>query len=257
MIKFFRLSRFRFLNQKKMYRYLLYAAGEIVLVIVGILLALQINTWNENRKLANREIYVLEKLLDEFRSDSTRLDRYIFLTDMKVERGKRIKEMINGDIEVDSSFLNIHAFFNGRVLIFEGYTPTFDELISTGNLNILRNQELVDKIKKLNNDIRSSNNFIYQEAMRRKEAYNQHLYRYFEAETMTFLWEGAGEVNDDELNRFESDINGFMRDPETLYHINVQVGTDKEMHWRYKERTMMTLNDILSMLISEINLKTK
>ncbi len=47
MIKFFRHIRKRLLTENKFSKYLLYAIGEIVLVVIGILIALQINNWNE------------------------------------------------------------------------------------------------------------------------------------------------------------------------------------------------------------------
>ena len=50
MIKFFRKIRYNLMEQNKTGKYLKYAVGEIVLVVVGILIALQINTWNETKK---------------------------------------------------------------------------------------------------------------------------------------------------------------------------------------------------------------
>ncbi|WP_273277430.1 DUF6090 family protein [Maribacter polysiphoniae] len=50
MIKFFRRIRQQVLTENKFSKYLLYAIGEIVLVVIGILIALQINNWNEIRK---------------------------------------------------------------------------------------------------------------------------------------------------------------------------------------------------------------
>ena len=50
MIKFFRRIRQRLLSENKFSKYLLYAIGEIVLVVIGILIALQINNWNEDKK---------------------------------------------------------------------------------------------------------------------------------------------------------------------------------------------------------------
>ena len=54
MIKFFRKIRQKLLSENKFSKYLLYAVGEIVLVVIGILIALQINNWNENRKTDNK-----------------------------------------------------------------------------------------------------------------------------------------------------------------------------------------------------------
>ena len=50
MIKFFRKIRQQLLTENKFSKYLIYAIGEIVLVVIGILIALQINNWNENQK---------------------------------------------------------------------------------------------------------------------------------------------------------------------------------------------------------------
>ncbi len=65
MIKFFRRIRYNLMEQNKTGRYLKYAVGEIILVVIGILIALQINNWNEERK-ANIE---LVKVLSEVRSN--------------------------------------------------------------------------------------------------------------------------------------------------------------------------------------------
>ncbi len=53
------------LSENKFSKYLLYAIGEIVLVVIGILIALQINNWNEDRKIQKNEITILEQLNDD------------------------------------------------------------------------------------------------------------------------------------------------------------------------------------------------
>ena len=70
MIKFFRRIRQRLLSENKFSRYLLYAIGEIILVVIGILIALQINNWNENRKERLHEKEALGKFLQDLESDS-------------------------------------------------------------------------------------------------------------------------------------------------------------------------------------------
>jgi len=59
MIKFFRKIRQNLLIENKTGKYLKYAFGEIVLVVIGILIALSINNWNEGRKLRNQEFKIL------------------------------------------------------------------------------------------------------------------------------------------------------------------------------------------------------
>ena len=65
MIKFFRHIRKSLLMENKTGKYFKYAIGEIVLVIIGILIALQINNWNENRKAEEKELKLLIELKDD------------------------------------------------------------------------------------------------------------------------------------------------------------------------------------------------
>ena len=62
MIKFFRQIRFKLMETGKTSRYFKYAIGEIILVVIGILIALQINNWNENRKEQAKERTYLNNL---------------------------------------------------------------------------------------------------------------------------------------------------------------------------------------------------
>lgn len=62
MIKLFRKIRQKLLTENKFSKYLLYAIGEIILVVIGILIAIQINNWNETNKLHRRELTLLSEL---------------------------------------------------------------------------------------------------------------------------------------------------------------------------------------------------
>jgi hypothetical protein len=53
------------MSENKFTKYLFYAIGEIVLVVIGILIALQVNNWNENRKMINKKNEILESLQEE------------------------------------------------------------------------------------------------------------------------------------------------------------------------------------------------
>jgi hypothetical protein len=70
MISFFRKIRQKLLSQNRVTRYLVYAIGEIALVVIGILIALQINNWNEARKARINERTVLKNLVQDLRADS-------------------------------------------------------------------------------------------------------------------------------------------------------------------------------------------
>lgn len=80
MIKFFRKIRQNLLSEGKTGKYFKYAIGEIVLVVIGILLALQINNWNEDRKQDIEQKALLKKfsqdLLEDYSSYETNMQEY-------------------------------------------------------------------------------------------------------------------------------------------------------------------------------------
>lgn len=70
MIKFFRKIRYDLMTRNKTSRYFKYAIGEIILVVVGILIALQINNWNQIRLLKKDEILLVKQLLQDTKADA-------------------------------------------------------------------------------------------------------------------------------------------------------------------------------------------
>ena len=74
MIKFFRHIRRNLMETGKTGKYFKYAIGEIVLVMIGILLALQVSEWNSNRKRQQQEAQILKDLHEEFVENKIQLD---------------------------------------------------------------------------------------------------------------------------------------------------------------------------------------
>jgi len=76
MIKFFRLIRKKLFTENKFRKYLIYAIGEIVLVVFGILIAIQINEWNRDRKLYQEELESYQLTIADLKRDSTVFEIY-------------------------------------------------------------------------------------------------------------------------------------------------------------------------------------
>ncbi|WP_051957594.1 DUF6090 family protein [Altibacter lentus] len=85
MIKFFRKIRHRFLSENKFSKYLLYAIGEIILVVIGILIALQINNWNQDRLQDQVLININRIIVEDLKNDIADIDLIL--------RTKREKEV--------------------------------------------------------------------------------------------------------------------------------------------------------------------
>jgi hypothetical protein len=147
MIKFFRHIRRRLLSENKISRYLIYAIGEILLVVIGILIALQINNWNENLKKEKLELSVLKELKSNLLADLKD-----FQSDMKVYEAATkssdvIIDFIDGEIDYHDS-LNI---LFGKIPVQGVFTPNkaaYDNLKVSG-LRLISNDSLRAAISNL------------------------------------------------------------------------------------------------------------
>lgn len=91
MIKFFRQIRKRLINQSRVRKYLLYAIGEIILVVIGILIALQVNNLNEKSKRADLEQKILKELLIDLSIAKSDLENDIKINKEIVEVAEKLK----------------------------------------------------------------------------------------------------------------------------------------------------------------------
>ncbi|UWX54383.1 DUF6090 family protein [Maribacter litopenaei] len=95
MIKFFRKTRQKLLAEKKLGRYPAYAIGEIVLVVIGILIALAINNKNQrNIDYQNEKTYLLG-LKEEFNTNKYKLTELMAVNKANIEATREILELIN------------------------------------------------------------------------------------------------------------------------------------------------------------------
>ncbi len=130
MIKFFRHIRKSLLNEGKTGKYFTYAIGEIILVVIGILIALQINNWNENRKDDIFENEILTQLRANLIKDKLALENNI--TNAQ-SAGASIDKILAEDIsqKVNDSI----KYWLGDVVRFDRYralTNAYEVLKSQG-----------------------------------------------------------------------------------------------------------------------------
>ncbi|WP_190808324.1 DUF6090 family protein [Flagellimonas sp. S3867] len=91
MINFFRKIRKRLLSENRISKYLLYAFGEIILVVIGILIALQINNWNQNQLDRNFEKTMLKEVRSALTSD---LEVYEIMQERASMKQEGIQELL-------------------------------------------------------------------------------------------------------------------------------------------------------------------
>ena len=147
MIKLFRKIRQTLLSEGKTGKYLKYAIGEIVLVVIGILIALSINNWNENRKRQNEELFLLldiKKNLETMQIDFTA--DTIYNTNCIVQYSRLENYMAKDlpySIELDSIF-GILTFWRSPYITATAYNS-----LQNKGLDLIKNEVLKNNIIKL------------------------------------------------------------------------------------------------------------
>ena len=144
MIKFFRRIRRNLIGEGNLKRYLLYAIGEILLVMIGILLALQVNNWNQNRNNKERELILVKSLDKEFAINAEYIHGRIDYLTLHVEKkGKRLIKLTGpspDNIEIDSlSLLLLNAIYQAP------YAPIiakYQDIMSSDDNNLISNNTL-------------------------------------------------------------------------------------------------------------------
>lgn len=255
MLRFFRTFRQRLLSENRLGKYLLYALGEILLVVIGILIALQVNNWNETRKDRTRELEYLKSLTEEFRRDSLSLAQVGSLTGSKVEQGEALLQIVSTQGPfADSVEFVYHAFLVGRGGSFKPYIPSYQKLLSSGDVNTIQNGEITSLIARYLDRIEEFESFIYGEGEHRRMVYNDFLHQYFSALIMPEIWNrGPGNyMTLADLSILGADISGFRQDPLSAYHIQNVTAVNAELHFLFQQSMDRYVVKILTLLREEL-----
>ena len=150
MIKFFRHIRKSLISENKMGKYFKYAIGEIILVVIGILIALSINNWNENRKERLQEQELLLQLQSEFQSNLDQLDEKNNLRNQMISASLKLLHYIDQPEKRHSDSII-------KYLAHTGTAPTFDPIVndinSSGRIQLLKNNKLKEKLARWTSEV--------------------------------------------------------------------------------------------------------
>ncbi|MFH6768276.1 DUF6090 family protein [Gaetbulibacter aquiaggeris] len=172
MIKLFRNIRQNLLNEGKTSKYFKYAIGEIVLVVIGILIALQINNWNSNRIQKQKEsIYVANIKRDLKEQLTTIKSQMAYETNInKIATPMISYYKAHQGFKIDSVFTANIGSLTGRKTFVKN-SPTYTELISSGNIDIISDNIIKDDIIKYYQELErielviNKNNNLYTDAV--------------------------------------------------------------------------------------------
>ena len=137
MLTFLRKIRRSLIESGSTQKYLLYAIGEIALVVIGILIALQINNWNEDSKNEKMSAVYIQNLISDVVKDTMRINSYLKNSaEMEIERNNYYNYLKKGNItpqQLQDSLARMKIFKK----LFDPSKSTYQDLLSTGNLSQL------------------------------------------------------------------------------------------------------------------------
>lgn len=149
MIKIFRNFRKNLLNEGKTSKYFKYAIGEIVLVVVGILIALQINNWNENRKAQALELSSMKEIIENINYDILRCDRNIKTNTILVKGLDSLRTAIHNTFDGKDETVEIYYFTLKYVTDYSRAVlnrTAYEELTNSGAIKGIANRTLVRQL---------------------------------------------------------------------------------------------------------------
>jgi len=155
MIKFFRKIRQNLLSEGKTRKYLQYAIGEIVLVMIGILLALQVNNWNQKRIDQNKEDTILKALKTEFEENSMRYHETIKEQEKVLQLCHSLVECLERkDLNFKRDSIGFYIS-KGALNYFraEPLMGTYQSLYSSGDINLIQNELLKSLLASFSSEI--------------------------------------------------------------------------------------------------------
>jgi len=252
MIKFFRKIRYDLMEKNKTGKYLKYAIGEIVLVVIGILIALSINNWNSKRIENTEEQNVLINLKKDFQLNKENLESVLsdnekyLKSDLEILNFGRAKSSIKTEAEFNILLNDLTALSE-----FFPTNNSLDNLQNSSSISLIKSQELMNKLSSWK---------PYVESLKDKENSTLEL----ESSGVDFVIKNGSWLNVDEtsnfkvLNKYTLPKSRFEVDNRTLLNIiefeNIveNLIVQKNELIKTEEKTLVLVKEILDLIEKEI-----
>lgn len=143
MLRFLSKIRRSYSGQGQFRKYLLYAIGEILLLVIGIIIALQVNNWNESRKLNRKAGDVINNLHHEFMVNQDILKDLFDKFEKSKNSNFRLMEFMGNDVStIPQKKMDSLAYWSIEHRPFNPSNNTFEEILQSGNLALIKDSEL-------------------------------------------------------------------------------------------------------------------
>jgi uncharacterized protein DUF6090 len=247
MIKFFRKIRQNMIKENKVFKYVLYAVGEIVLVVIGILIALTINNNNEANKKRATELHYLTNIKNDLNLTIASLDEYINTREAQIASAKIVLAHHYGKPITNYTAFNMHCI---SIYIWSRYNPsdnTFQELVNSGNLALISNDALKNLLLNLQSEYKAlrdgEDHFRYDaEQLLYKPVYSK---LDMDPTTQNFMYQVTGGQEGEDVFLDEDDFKEIVNSLEHKNGMSMAVYEFGQMVLHYKEMKRMAEELIL------------
>jgi len=149
MIKFFRHIRKSLLMENKISTYLKYAIGEIVLVVIGILIALQINNWNESKIEHLEERTYYKNIQRQITEDKNAIVANLEYNNRFLKQFQLAIKIIEENDRTKVDTLAIISLNLTEFSDFHRQGNIFETMVNSGEIKLLKNQRIVEALQQL------------------------------------------------------------------------------------------------------------
>ncbi len=166
-MKLFQGIRQQLIQDKNVKKYLLYAIGEILLVMIGITLAFQVDNWNENREKKNAEIRTYENIREQIIGDKKTIQSQINYNNRYMAQFEYANKIITANDRTKMDTLGIIATKLLNYSDFDREGNIYETMVNSGEILLLRNQKIINSIRWLEENYNKINRLenIHYDAM--------------------------------------------------------------------------------------------
>ncbi|WP_157473066.1 DUF6090 family protein [Eudoraea adriatica] len=259
MLNFFRRFRKKLADDGKPLKYLKYAIGEVLLVVIGILIALQINNWNYKRLERKEEIQILNSVKNDIENTIAEFDHLNQIRAQMLSSTKSIFKLTNS-MDFENRELDSLIGLTFYRPTFNNILGTIDQLFSSGKISLIRN----DSIRNFLISWPGSINDMIEEETYAMTLFQNHYYpvmaKYILIQDVidqNFSTSFFGtQIRQEEYSDIplKSDREGLLRDREFLNHLRMRASHLQTTNTETKELTLHA-RKLIEMIDNEIKLQ--
>jgi hypothetical protein len=242
MIKSLRRLRQRLLTNNKFGKYLLYAIGEILLVVIGILIALQVDNWNKKKENDLQVQHILSALYEEYKENKTQLEQVMAYNDKVNSASEALLNLINTfpdnyDKSLVTDLIRDYSYY----MSYDPSESVLASTVSSGDIHLIENDSLVNLLFKWPSMVSDSKEEELLAQQLLFEQKNDLLFRYIrDVDVWNTVWKSP----------FNSDYEGLLKNPDFENAVIFRLGSVRELI-REQNDILQANNLILNLIEKE------